>query len=436
MRTWTTAIAIIGTSLLLGACGGSQESTPDTTAADQVPPQTQTPDVPEPEPAPTHPSVGTVLATAPDAGRTSVFGSDQGFTIIKSLTNIESDQDLSTIKMFDIAGDPQSTLASPQFTGECGVADLDVAGRRMVLTELVRNREAQGVKPEMGALELTAWDPESGDEIWKTLVAPWEEGTQGCIGGTGNDDDGLLNSFEATVDGRWGIYSEFQPNSAVGYKPSLVGLKSGDIRKTEATGIIGNYLLQEDLNQSDLMRVMDPLTDKDLQEIEGFSYVARPPLFGSDADVCYDAGEQAGVSNNGELLIGGKESDSFPIPLTAQELGKVQEVWKLAGKSEYGVLADSGGITLAGRCVRSDSKLIGVDDESGKELWSLPRGEVCGVSESQFLYEINDQMATIDLKTGKQKSYADTYGCPDVLAGGIGVYRDGGQISVEQVLRP
>jgi len=377
------------------------------------------------------------LATATEKGRTSVFGSDQGFTIIHSVLDYDLDQDLSSIKMFDIAGELQNMIASPQFTGECGVADLDVAGQRMILTELVRNKEAQGVKPEMGSLELTAWDPESGDQLWSVPIVPWQKGAEGCVGGTGNGDDGLLNGFQATVDGRWGMYSEYIPLSAAGYQPSLIDLKSGDIRKTKATGVIGNYLSQEVIDEPDLIRVMDPVTDGAIQTIQGISYANTPPLFGSDADVCYGAGESAGVSNDGELLIGVRpDADSFSDYLSVQDLAKEREVWQLSGKGEYGVIADSGGLILIGHCARSDSKLEGIDSKSGKKQWTLPRGTVCGISGSQFLYEINDQIATIDLRTGKQKSYSDSYDCPEVLTGGIGVYSDGGQISVEQVLEP
>ena len=86
---------------------------------------------------------------------------------------------------------------------------------------------------------------------------------------------------------------------------------------------------------------------------------------------------------------------------------------------------------------------VGVNDRTGEQEWTLPAGEVCGMTESQMLMAINGQLATIDLKTGEQISYEEEgESCPTIFPGGITTYTEGGEVgemtglTVAQALEP
>ena len=71
--------------------------------------------------------------------------------------------------------------------------------------------------------------------------------------------------------------------------------------------------------------------------------------------------------------------------------------------------ADAGGILVANTVAESgNSLLIGLSDQTGAQEWSTPitgtSGNVCAVTSAQILYTVNNQLAVLSTKTGKQLS--------------------------------
>ena len=70
--------------------------------------------------------------------------------------------------------------------------------------------------------------------------------------------------------------------------------------------------------------------------------------------------------------------------------------------------------TGGGTVIASDGgdNLVGLDEETGQQRWNLPYGEVCGVTDTQFMLFVNSQLAVIDIKSGAQVSYTAGKNCP------------------------
>ncbi len=108
------------------------------------------------------------------------------------------------------------------------------------------------------------------------------------------------------------------------------------------------------------------------------------------------------------------------------------------------VIATGGGVVVVDIPHSAlNHSLTGLDESTGKELWTLPvaGSDVCSVTNSQLAVIANSQLAVIDVKTGAQLSYGPSpYAgvatraalCPDSLPGGQAV----AQLQVAQIAQP
>jgi outer membrane protein assembly factor BamB len=122
--------------------------------------------------------------------------------------------------------------------------------------------------------------------------------------------------------------------------------------------------------------------------------------------------------------------------VTAYSLPDKRVLWKSAGLLR--LLADGGELVVTSDANGKTNQLVAFDDKTGSRPWSVPGGEVCGITATQMLLAVNGQLAVIDLGSGKQVSYTtntSTSGsdCPMILPGGIEVESGG---NVRQVLTP
>jgi hypothetical protein len=72
--------------------------------------------------------------------------------------------------------------------------------------------------------------------------------------------------------------------------------------------------------------------------------------------------------------------------------------------------ADAGGILIANTVAESgNSPLMGLNDQTGVQEWSTPitgtSGNVCAVTSTQILNAVNNQLAVLSTKIGKQLSF-------------------------------
>jgi hypothetical protein len=91
----------------------------------------------------------------------------------------------------------------------------------------------------------------------------------------------------------------------------------------------------------------------------------------------------------------------------------------------------------------SETHLAAFTDTTGEKRWEIPSGEVCGITTTQLLLMVNDQLATIDLSNGQQLSYKDApeggdgqSACPTMLGSGLSLWQNDGGIDVVQELQP
>lgn len=406
----------LAVALTLGACSGdsgsSAESNP--TVEKPVKPAPVTPRAVE------APEAGSVLASASGSGRFNAVTNGEGFAIVRSLLDISGEEgvDESTVTVYDAAGTEISKIPSGKVTGECGAADIVVGGgQRLILTELISTRPAEGIHPERTSLDLMAWDAKTGDAEWTAHVVPPQRDGLSC-----DAYDGRLQDFASTYDGRWGIYGSVDAK--------IIDLRSGRMRASRKDPrVLGNYFVGSDDIQDypDSARpILDPATEKALGTIKGIEFYNEPDLAPAGLFDTMSEGSSppAGLSSDGRRLIGvtDRSTDEY---VAAYALPSGAARWRAPKTFSPYIAGDAGGILLMYRDNDSshERELWGLDDTTGRKKWVLPEGDVCGITDNQMLLSVNDQLAVIDIQTGKQLSYSepDDAECPEVLPGGIGV---------------
>lgn len=396
-------------------------------------------------PAPAEaPEAGDALASQTGSGRFNVVTNGRGFAIVRSLTDISGDEDVeeSTVTTYDATGNQLAEIPSGELTGECGAADVMVGGKdRIILTQLLIEKPAEGIEAATTALDLTAWDAETGEKRWTAhLISPTEEE----VGCDTSSEDGRLSFFASTHDGRWGVYE--------GEESWVIDLSNGRLRRTREARALGNYLLEYRDHPDDPRRIIDPSTGEFHGKVERIDFnnemdAAPGGMFDTQSE---GSSPPAGISSDGDRLIAiVEDEDDTYEEIAAYDLPGAAVAWTSSRDLAPYIAADAGGVLVVarndGREPDYERELVGLDDKTGEELWTLPDPEdICGITSSQLLLSINGQLAVIDTRTGKQLSYSEPEDatCPVVLPGGIGVMsgsEDPTQehgITITQVLDP
>lgn len=382
------------------------------------------------------PDVGTQLATVTGTGRLDAISGGIGFAVIDSVEI--GDNDVSTLTAYDASGTKQATLKAPQFTGECGTADLLIPGLGpTLLTELVTQSPAAGTNPALSGRTLDAWDGLTGQHRWTAvIVAPQSENPTGCVGSIGD-----LDAFTRTGDGRWALASA-----------KIVDLTTGATRDADTvTAVVGNFLVEPVGNPPSAYSLHDPATGSTSGSIRTSNsnrvgvYSVTPSALAAEGGVFITSAAVGPTSDGARLLA----LPSGELGVVAYGLPNGQQLWD--NPTPDAILADAGGHLIAERTSGSDADaLLSLDDKTGVQQWTLPRGSVCGITSRQMLLSVNDQLAVIDLASGKQVSHGPipTAGvqdsvthCTVMLAGGIGVTTisradTGVTLTMTQVLTP
>jgi outer membrane protein assembly factor BamB len=456
---FTTAVLILVLLVCVGltGCGGSSgspsTSTARNTTAAKPPPQEEPEEpvaeaAPEPEPErlpPGAPEPGSTLTYFEGSGRVNLISDGEGFSIVDSLTDLGTETDESTITTYDVAGRQLTVIPSGTFAGECGAADLKVPGLgRVIITEVEPYIETAGIEQTEYPTVLKAWNAHTGELLWSVPIRPEGDEESEAEGNCGAYD-GHLQGFSATDDGRWGLYGST-------YSARVIDLVTGQVEtRVRAEGVLGNYPIVAADEEQGIYQAIDPETGEVLgshqlnvdfyQQQEQLSMAARGALY-SDGS----GSSPAAISTDGDRLIVVEESGEEEVARTiAYSLPSFEVAWTRPANQED-FLAGEGG-NLVFEVAREggeegELKLVALNDQTGEPVWSVPDGEVCGVTESQLLLSVNGQRATIDLATGEQVSYEEEAECPSVLPGGIGLSSEGGEIlegtelTVLQLLEP
>jgi hypothetical protein len=426
-----------------------------TTESATTPAASASPEAPAPSPG------STVLSTNV-TGSANVISNGHGFSIIEggdtSEQSEEGDQtEGAKVTTFNAAGQQLAELSSNDLTGACGADDLVVPGRgRLILTEVISDQQAEGIKPATGSLSLKAWNADTGAEVWSTTVVTTSQNQPTC-----QYEDGQLQDFGSTRDGRWGLYGGGLPrNDGEAAPPAgkVLNLRTGDmVNGVTANSLLGDYPIVVHVSESgSSYRAIDPSSGAVLgTNVNSFQFVhdghtlelasggvpfpytgeggAQPPLLSSD----------------NQRLLGSVEEGSRGNSVVAYSLPSFRVSFRRPARSFYPrVVADDGGLAIesledAGES-GSKGSLVAFDDATGRQVWKLP-GSVCGISSTQLMISVNNQTAIIDLKTGKQVSFSQE-SCPTILPGGISASGEGGSnedgstesnvLKVTQVLTP
>lgn len=355
----------------------------------------------------------------------------------------------ASLTSYDAAAAQLTRIGGDEFTVGCGAADVTVGSRRVLLTEHDRHTSAAGINQAGDTIELQAWDAATGARLWITPLAHF---TGDDYSGCGQDSgQNTLASFYATSDGRWGV------SDIGGVVNHVVNLSDGTMRRVpSAAGTLGRWLLRDRHNDDE-----DPY------------FTADPATLAKIADLPADS-VPGGENEPGGLYLQGSVGDSITHALSADSRRVFATVvpdfdykhayfaayslprWKRQWKVDVGLhpylVGDGGGVLVVLTDAKDGSQnMSGLETATGHKLWTVRHFNVvlagqnlatCGITSTQAMVIANDdQLVTLDLKTGKQVSYEkDPYtdlatgdpACPAVYRTGVGV-ADG---QVMQLLAP
>ena len=436
--------------LLFVGCGGGTNPSPATSepAVERAPEEGTS----EPKPPSVNakaPEPWTELVSVDDPGRVNVIGNGNGFSIVDSVISLNPDRDESNVTTYNAAGEELTEIPSGDLTGECGAADVTVPGvGRTIITEISGHTRTEGINQTEYPTLLKAWNAQTGALIWSAPMRygqgeEWEE--TGCAA-----YDGYMEGFSATADGRWGLFGGTDPEFG---GARVIDLKTGRVRPgLHAEGVLGDYpiVVPESPYGPQRYRAIDPsdgqvlgsiATDADFyQQQEQLSMAARGALESDGGG----ASPTAMSSDASRVIIVDEPEEGEPHTV-AYALPDFHVAWQRPPGQWVSLAGEGGGVVIESRQNPSGETTfwVGVNDRTGEQEWTLPAGEVCGITDSQMLMSVNGQLATIDLKTGEQISYEEGEGnCPTILPGGITTYVEGGEVgemaglTVTQALKP
>jgi hypothetical protein len=350
------------------------------------------------EPTATAPANGAVLGVADEDGRVNVLSGGSGFSVVDSKQDA-SQEDYSIVAVYDAAGNAMSTIPVGSLTGECGAADVVAAdGTRVILTELVTHTPGAGVIAAKTSRTVTAWDAQTGHALWRLR-----------IDSPADDSD----SYDALCEANDGRNQEITAVSGSSYvivrattthKKWVVNLLDGKARRDDAAlDIVSKWILDAAGSGTVLS---DPATGRKLATSPYTVALggARSGIFSNGAGT----ENKSGLSSDGKLV--------FTEDGRALTLPRLQLAWRFHGNQPVYLLGAAGGVLVVGM----EDSLRGFAESTGKPLWKLPSSTVCGITAHQMLVEAADQVAVIDVATGKQLSY-ETGQCSRMLPSGIGV---------------
>ncbi len=404
-------------TLGLAGCGGAAvKATPAATTpaavATEASPNASPNASAEPPPgaAASAPAAGATLADSTQDGWLYAVANSagQGFTIADYV--IDGRGDKLELQAYDAAGDELAQMSSG-FTAGCGVADLTNGKGRLLVTEDVTEKPAEGINPALYSLALTAADANTGATVWTAAIVTDTQDSLGC----GNNDN--LQGFTATSDGHYGL-------SGVAGQPDVsvaVDLTDGSLHpRKDLVGVLGNYLLRGSGQNQDENDKSPSLTLTIPDGWPALGHAAPVDTSGKSTPTGYLDPNQVGgqtsrvVTPDGFHLIGsyfGNDSDSGDH-LAGYTLPSMKRSWRLNtpdGANDQ-LLAVS--VTWSSWTAKSRegtatgcSRWIPV---TGKQLWKINvnGGAVCAATASQLLVDVHEQLATLDVATGKQLSYA------------------------------
>lgn len=437
VRSRRRALVLLAmTAMMLSACSGGSGprpkalSTPSPAIAPSKSPS-PTSDARSASQTAAPPSVGTTLATIPNLdGRVSVISNGQGFTVVNSVQDGNSGN-LSTLIAYDAAGKRLAQLAPGSYTGECGADDVVVPGvGRTLIGQITDTQPAQGINQATTTQDLRAWDATTGEVRWTSRIMPptvlASDAYASC-----SAFDGHLKTFSATSNGRWGLATRID-----GEAQYVLDLATGKSRRDNgATSIVGNYVAHSvnDHNNLQPTTLFDPQTgvvvghnppglEVALDSSQVYELAASPPKW----VFSYQGGntDRGLTSDSAHFVLSGK-----PGPAAMYTLPGMSRSWQTSSE-DFTVLGDGGGVSIYG----ATDGVVGLDDKTGSRLWAVPAGDVCAVTDSQMLLHVGNQLAVIDMHTGKQVSFSDGDNCPTMVPGGVEVQNANRVLTLTQLL--
>lgn len=445
-------------ALVPAGCGHAPAGRTVPAASAPAAAEASTTDTPAPSTA-AAPEPGTTLASSTQDGRLFAVANSagQGFTIADYV--IYGDRrDSSRLAAYDAGGTLLSQLTSG-FTADCGVADLTNSKGRLLVTEQVTEKPAEGINPATYRLTMTATDAASGGAVWTADVIAGTRDPLDCA----NVDD--LRSFDATTDGHYGTLLWGTGDTDISL---AIDLTDGSLHpRKDLVGVLGNYLLtgsasaQDDNGKPTMLTLTTPDGWPALGHVAAVDTHIGTPTGGEftpsgwlDTTV-NDSQSGDGVTPDGTRLISshGDDQDNYVDGYT---LPGMKRAWRFTTPRYFSdqPLAVTNHLVLLARQGNGGSggdRLLGLDPATGKQLWStdVNGGSVCLATASRVLVDVNEQLATLDAGTGKQVGYTgnvkhallgdEDAGCPKVLGnglGGVGSVVSGSELTVAQVLAP
>jgi hypothetical protein len=350
------------------------------------------------------------------------------------------DQD---IRAYDAAGNQLATISSSKFTVQCGVTDVINSRGRLLLTEEVIEKPQEGLNPATSSITMTAWDAVTGAPLWTDTVWPPTVNENYDCGGVRTGD---LDGISVTNDGRWA--------DASWGKGRVIDLASGKVyQRSGILEIMGNYMLTVG-NGVYVVRRPDTWTP-----MATLSDASSHSLISGNVDSSYLA-TGGGISHSlwsaitpdgEEVVVASAAFASDPTAgpgiadsISAFALPSMRLLWtfKTDVAAHSALLAVGRSAVLIGD-VPSDLQITALDPRSGIKMWQADLGNtisdtpICAITETQILVPApNNQLVTLDAKTGKQVAYSDNGGsCPTMVDNGVtGVARTDQE--VKQLLTP
>ncbi len=402
------------------------------------------------------PPLGTTLTRHEDAGSVTVIAGGSGFSLVGYPERGEASPGVIT---FAQSGQQLAEIPSTAMTPECGAIDTSAPSLgRLILTEHVSAKPAEGIYPELFSATLDAWSAQTGKHLWSAMVVPPRREKIEC-----NPYANFApTSFNVTSNGRWAAWSLAVPyggcNSCQPAGGDVVNLTTGAIRSDPRLyGVLGAYIVDSRPYQPvTTVTITNPADGANLGSFmvtQARHFVDNAseqmvPLAASN----YFPNAPAALSSDGDRLIMLESKEDGLGTIVAYSLPGMGVEWRWhpahggARSAVPELVADGGDVLLIyAEEPSGDQALMALDDRTGRVLWSLPSlpneekstGPVCGASNSETLAYVNGDYAILDIHSGKQISYESTGpACGTILPGGIEVQQAEQSTTVVQRLTP
>lgn len=329
------------------------------------------------------------------------------------------------IRTYDLTGNQLAANSDPSsFEPDCKLAIAKrFTGDDLVFSVKVERMEAQGVEGAHETQTLIASDARTLAPVW-TLGLGRDEAVQYCSPGA-TDGNTLRSNLTFTPDGHWALLTLNSKARVIDLATGKAYDVPGVMRSSEDVSVAGNYILIDNAGDFDdgKLDLLDPVSAK---------------VIGSTSTLSVLRSRYFPVSSSRLLSTLGLNGNEGTGVTQLLSLPSLKPIWAIPTPSvldeaEVFVDAASGTLVLGG------SSIVALSPETGAQVWQLriEGSSICAVAGGKVMVAVNNQVAYLDARTGKQLAFDSTKNdCPGRPLNDhfVVIEGDGGSWTVTRVL--